>query len=286
MYRAYGVFAVGSTVIFGPGALFDQNYVFNSSVALGWNNQLYHNSSGHFQANYFDRYFVDQCLVNCSYGPELQHFPFYEEALPLVNAIRSFTEAYVQSYYPTDDLFAQDYELQAWIVEANGPAQVLDFPSAPLTSRATLVDILTQMAYLIGVMHPALNEGSLSTSWYVPLHPVAHYQPLPTSKGIQSVLPFLPNLAEALNQNALFAFFSRPNYKYEGLDLPAMFSSPGFLNRANNDTQAATAQFQSTLAELSAANHAKRFDGDGLSQGMPFIWRSLDPIRASFFLDV
>lgn len=286
MYRAYGVFAIGSSFVFGPGALFDQNSAFNSSVALSWNNQLYHNSSGRFQTNYFDRYFVDQCLVNCSYGPELQNFPFYEEALPLVNAMRSFTEAYIQSYYPTDDLFAEDDELQAWVVEANGPAQVLDFPSAPLTSRTTLVDILTQMAYLIGVMHPALNEGSLSTSWYVPLHPMAHYQPLPASKGIRSVLPYLPSVAEALNQTAFYAIFSRPNDKYEGLDLLSMFSSPGFLGRANNDTQLAAAQFQATLAKLSADNHAKTFDGDGLSQGMPFIWRSLDPVRASYFLDV
>jgi hypothetical protein len=277
---------VGTKELFNPGGPFDQNFAFGSSVALAWNSQLYRNISGHFQANYFNRWFVDRGLVNCSYGPPLAHFPFYEDAAPIVDSIRTFVDAYVESFYPTDDLLSQDTELQAWIVEANGAAQVIDFPPAPLTSRTTLIDILTQMAYLTGPMHHSLNGGAYATSWHLPLHPVAHYQPLPTSKGINSVMPFLPNVTQAINQIALFLQFNRPGYRYEGLNLPALFSSPGFLNRTNNDTRNAATQFQTAMAKLSAASQAKGFDGNGLSQGMPFIWRTIDPMRLPYFLDV
>ena len=200
--------------------------------------------------------------------------------------MRAFMDTYIQSYYPTDDLFSQDTELQAWIVEANGPAQALDFPPAPLTSRTTLVDILTQMAYLAGVLHHALNSGSYASSWYLPLHPVAHYQPLPTSKGIKSVVPFLPNTTQAINEIVLLLSFNRPNLRYEGLNLPAMFLNSDFLSRANNDTQTAAVEFQTNVVKLSAANQAKSFDSDGLSQGMPFIWRTVDPMRLPYFFSI
>ncbi|KAJ9617206.1 hypothetical protein H2200_000927 [Cladophialophora chaetospira] len=286
MYRAYAVRLAGSTSLFNAGGLVDQNFAFNASTVLGWNSRLYQNVLGRFQTNYFERWFTDHGLINSSYGPALTHFPFYEDVKPVVDSMRVFIEAFVRSYYPTDDLISQDTELQAWIVEANGPAQVLDFPPAPLTSRTTLVDILTHMTYLTGVLHHALNSGAYAASWHLPLHPIAHYQPLPTSKGVKSVLPFLPNATHAINQIALLNSFNRPSYKYDGLNLPALFSNPTFLARANNDTQAAAARFQTSLTKLSAVNQAKSFDRDGLSQGMPFIWRTVDPMRLPSFLSM
>ena len=286
MYRAYAVRLAGTQRLFNPGGLFDQSFAIAAADALAWNSELYRSISGHFQANYFDRWFVDRGLVNCSYGPELSYFPFYEDARPIVDSMRTFVETYVQSYYPSDDVISQDTELQAWMVETNKPAQVLDFPSAPLTSRTTLVGILTQVAYLTGVLHHALNSGAYASSWHLPLHPVAHYQPLPKSKGIESVLPFLPNTTQAIQQIGLSIVFNRPSYKYEGLNLPALFSNPVFLGRTNNETQAAALEFQTSLANLSAVNQAKRFDSDGLSQGMPLIWRTIDPLRLPYFLSI
>ncbi len=286
MYRAYAVRPAGAQILFNPGGAFDQSFAITGADALAWNSQLYLNISGHFQANYFDRWFVDRGLINCSYGPELSHFPYYEDAQPIVASMRTFVETYIQSYYPSDDVILQDSELQAWMVESNGPAQVLDFPSAPITTRTTLVDIITQMAYLAGLLHHALNSGAYASSWHLPLHPVAHYQPLPTSKGVASVLPFLPNVTQAIQQIGLFISFNRPSYKYEGLNLPALFSNPTFLGRTNNTTQVAALQFQTSLAKLSAVNQAKAFDSDGLSQGMPFIWRTIEPLRLPYFLSI
>ena len=78
MYRAYAIRPAGTTALFNDGGPYDQNFAVNSSTILAWDSQLYRNVSGHFQANYMDRWFVDRGLLNCSYGPALTHFPFYE----------------------------------------------------------------------------------------------------------------------------------------------------------------------------------------------------------------
>lgn len=71
-------------------------------------------------------------------------------------------QSFVDSYYATDNVVASDAELAAWFVEASGPAQAYDFPCAPVDGkptacdRATLVDLLTHMAYLTGVQYVSL----------------------------------------------------------------------------------------------------------------------------------
>jgi hypothetical protein len=105
--------------------------------------------------------------------------------------------SFVNSYYPTSSSIAQDNELQAWFAEANGPAEVIDFPNAP--SKATLIAVLIHFAFLTGVAHHTLNTGdpiaSLAT---LPFHPVALFQPIPTAKGVTNIVLFLPSASAAL----------------------------------------------------------------------------------------
>ena len=211
MYRAYAIRVVGATSLFNPGGDFDRNFALGSAGFNTWGSQLYHESGGYFQSNYFDRIFVERGLIHSGFGPDLPHFPFYEDVAPIHAVIREFMRSFVATYYENDDSLANDPEVNAWVLEANGPAQVYDFPSAPLMQRESLVDILTQMAYLAGVMHHALNSGVLSSSWTLPLHPTAHWQPLPTSKGIVSVMPYLPNLNQSISQIVVETEFNRPN---------------------------------------------------------------------------
>lgn len=67
--------------------------------------------------------------------------------------------ALVNAYYATDAVVAADTELSAWFAEANGAAQVIDFPCLAGASvarracgKADLVGILTHFAYLSGVL--------------------------------------------------------------------------------------------------------------------------------------
>lgn len=52
--------------------------------------------------------------------------------------------SFVSSYYSQDSVVAADTEIQAWVKECNGPAKVMDFPTA-ITKASTLIDVLTHM---------------------------------------------------------------------------------------------------------------------------------------------
>jgi len=77
-------------------------------------------------------------------GPPLKHFPFYDDASVINDALRAFMTAFARSYYASDAVVAADNEIQAWVAECNGAAGVLGFP-ARISGVGTLVDVLTQM---------------------------------------------------------------------------------------------------------------------------------------------
>ena len=61
-----------------------------------------------------------------------------------------------------------------------------------------------------------------------------------------------------------------------------MFDDPIMLNRMNPKTKAAAAKFKQSMQVFSEEVSGRTFDADGLSQGMPFIWRALDPNVAPY----
>jgi hypothetical protein len=193
---------------------------------------------------------------------------------------------YVEEYYPSDDIIANDPELQAWFLEANGPAEVYDFPPSPLTQRETLIALLTHVAYLAGIEHHALNTNSLAASWALPLHPTSHWAPLPRAKGIDSVVPYLPNLNRSISQIVVETQFSRPGYMYTNETLYSLFSDPEFLDATTPRVRNASSTFMSNMLRLGAGIESKRFDEQGLSQGMPFIWDNVNPLVMPFFLAI
>jgi hypothetical protein len=82
-------------------------------------------------------------LLNSPYGPALKNFPFYEDASTIYNAMHTFMTSFVNSYYSTDSDVIADTEIQAWVTESQGPAEVIDFPS--ITTKSALIDALTHM---------------------------------------------------------------------------------------------------------------------------------------------
>ena len=287
MYQAYAIRPIGAQILFNPGGLFDQNFALDNVAVEQFVADFYPTEAGPVQANYFNTNLANRGLIDCDYGPQLAHFPWAEDAEAIVNALREFTTSFVNYYYYNEILVSQDQELQAWASEATCAAEVIDFPASPIVSRETIIDLLTHLAYLTGVNHHTLNSGSLAAnSGVLPFHPAALYAPVPDAKGVESVIPYLPNTNASVNQAALFAGFVRPRLFGSDGDLESIFERSGFLAGASRKIILAAAQLQSRLRAISDDIQTRSFDSEGLAQGMPFIWQNLDPGKVPFFLAI
>ena len=288
MYQAYSIRPVGETVLFNDGGFFDQSFAVTNHAVRKFATDFYPTVAGFFRSNYFENELRGRGLVDSTYGPPLPHFPFFQDGTEIIAVIRRFVKSFVHAYYETDGVLAQDWEVQAWVEEANGPAMVIDFPSAPITKLDTLVDILTHVAWLGGVSHHVLNSGEpVATSGVLPLHPAALYAPPPEKKGVvDSLLPFLPNEQKAIEQIALLARFNRPQLVQKQETLLHMFDDETLLGRGRDEATFANERFMTEMREISEHINKKSFDKDGLCQGMPFVWKGMDPAQIPFFLSV
>ncbi|GAP93054.1 putative manganese lipoxygenase [Rosellinia necatrix] len=288
MHQAYAIRPVGETVLFNEGGFFDRSFAVNSQAVRQFATDFYPTVAGAFTPNYFEEELRRRGLINSTDGPELPHLPFYEDGSRILPVIRRFVQSYVDAYYESDAMLAYDWELQAWIEEANGPAEVIDFPPAPLTRVETLVDIITHIAWLGGVSHHVLNAGTpVATAGVLPLHPAALYAPPPTEKGVVAdLLPFLPDARASIEQIALLARFNRPQLVDSRETLLHMFNHEALLGHGPGSLVFANERFMADMRAISDDINEKTFDEAGLCQGMPFVWRAMDPGQIPFFLSV
>lgn len=144
-YQVFAIQPIAASILFNPGGAVDQIFGYTGAAAQDFTTNLYFNGgAGNFQANYFLANLESRGLVNSAFGPELAHFPFYEDASIIHNAIEDVMTTFVYSYYSSDSALEADNELQAWAREANGAAGVIGFPQS-ISSAETLIGILTQM---------------------------------------------------------------------------------------------------------------------------------------------
>lgn len=287
MYQAFAIRPIGNEVLFNNGGFFDSSFTPTNFAGRSLSGELYSAGAGLFRTSQFTHDLVQRGLMNCSYGPALKNMPFYETVRPMIAAIEDFVTVYVDTYSPSDRLLVQDHELQAWVQEANEVANVLDFPLYPLTSRETLVDILSHLAFLTGIAHHVLNGATPGeSSSILPLHPSAFNLPLPTTKGIPNLMPYLHSDTEALKQASLMVRFNRPQLELQKGSLFYMFAGEEFLAHASDTVKQAAKVFSEKIGKISDAIRGQKFDARGLAQGMPFIWRSLGPRRIPYYLAV
>jgi hypothetical protein len=287
MHQAYAIRPVGEAVLFNEGGYFDRSFAVSNHAVRQFATEFYPTVAGAFKRNYFEEELRGRGLINSTYGPDLPHFPFYEDGSKMLPVIRRFVQSFVDAYYETDVMLALDWEVQAWIEEANGPAMVIDFPEGPITEPETLVDIITHIAWLGGVSHHVLNSGTpVATSGVLPLHPAALYAPPPEKKGIKDILPFLPNEQDAVQQIALLARFNRPQLVDSQETLLHMFDDESLLEGGRREVVFANERFMTDMRQISEDINKKTFDEEGLCQGMPFVWKGMDPGQIPFFLSV
>ena len=102
MYRAYAVRYPGERNLLNPGGDFDRNFALPSSAVFQYEPGAHTSSAGRFRSNQLLNKFRSNGLIDSSFGPPLKHFPFYEDARPILDAIRAFLETFVGAYYEGD----------------------------------------------------------------------------------------------------------------------------------------------------------------------------------------
>ncbi|KAI5247638.1 Lipoxygenase [Aureobasidium subglaciale] len=287
MYEVFAIQPLAASILFAPGGAVETNFAYSAASAQDYSSGYYFNRSGAFQSNYFLTDLTNRGLINPKVGPSLKNFPFYEDASVIHSATRTFMTSFVNSYYAQNSVLTADNEIQAWVKECNGAAKVINFPSA-ISNTSTLIDILTQMAHLSSTAHHVVNTNELiSASSVLPFHPQSLYQPVPKQKrSVSNPATFLPPYNKAQDQLNVNALFSRNYFADTNRTLSHMFDDPTTFSRMNVNTRNAAATFKSTMDAFSSKVRARTFDSKGLSQGMPFVWKALDPNLAPFGVTV
>ncbi|KAI8625233.1 lipoxygenase [Xylariaceae sp. FL1651] len=258
-------------------------YPWTGYAARQYTNQVY--SSGevsNFQSNYYRTNLENRGLINSRFGPALKHFPFYEDTSVVVGIMRDFMEDFIYSYYPNDRAVLEDKELQNWAREGQ-IAKVRDFPTS-IPNRETVVDMLTHMAYLGSVVHSVMSSnGAIGDSASLPFAPSAFWKPLPTEKGVTDIMQYMPPIDGAVWQVSTLAGANRAIWRNTNETMSHMFDDDTMLSRMNGGTKAAAAKFKAAMYHFSDVVRARKFDKDGLSQGLPFMWNVLDPNWAPYW---
>ncbi|KAH8898556.1 Lipoxygenase [Thozetella sp. PMI_491] len=273
-------------ILFIPGGAVDLVFPYTGQSAQDFaTNRYKYGGAGRFQSNYFTSDLTKRGLINSPIGPSLKHFPFYEDAGTIYTAILNFMKRLVYTFYASDAELIADSEIQAWVAECNGPAQVIDFP-AKITDRPTLVYVLTHLAHLVSSAHHTVNTNELlKVSSTLPFCPPALYKAPPTTKNANTNLAtFLPPLTKVLQQFSVGALFARPLLAGTNRTIMHMFDDRVMLARMPVAMSIANKLFMDSMQQFSSQVSSRGFDSTGLSQGMPFVWKALDPNVAPYYI--
>ncbi|KAG9795848.1 Lipoxygenase, partial [Aureobasidium melanogenum] len=266
MYEVFAIQPLAASILFAPGGVVDEAFPYTYGSAQNYSSNYYFTRSGFFQSGYFLTDLKNRGLINATTGPQLKNFPYYEDASVIYSAIRTFMTSFVSSYYSQDSVVVADTEIQAWVKECNGPAKVMDFPTA-ITKASTLIDVLTHMAHLSSTAHHTVNTNELmSASATLPFHAMSLYSPVPKQKGVTNLVAFLPPLKQAEEQIGINSLFSRNYLAGTNRTLSHMFDDAAMLKRMNVNTRNAATTFMNSMNSFSSKIKARTFDSKGLSQ--------------------
>jgi arachidonate 15-lipoxygenase (second type)/8-lipoxygenase (S-type) len=101
---------------------------------------------------------------------------------------------------------------------------------------------------------------------------------------VANITTFLPPLEAALSQITASAGVSRQQFIGTNRTLVHMFDDPEMLQKMNVQTIQAAARFKGAMNSISEEISGRTFDQNGLNQGMPFLWETLDPSVPPFSL--
>lgn len=97
-----------------------------------------------------------------------------------------------------------------------------------------------------------------------------------------SVVDYLPEFDGILLSVTLATLFARPLIIGSNRTIIHMFDDDQTMKLMNSKTRDANTAFIASMKGFSAQVNARSFGSDGLSQGMPFVWKALDPNVAPY----
>lgn len=176
----------------------------------------------------------------------LPHFPYRDDGILLWQAISRFVRDYVNLYYKEEVDVQQDRELQAWAdeVACASKGRVKNMPSQ-IENRTQLIELLTNLIFICGPQHGAVNFSQYDYMAFVPNMPAAAYCPVPGQNELlteQQLLDFLPPEEAAREQVVLIRRLG--SYHYDRL---GFYEEDAFTDLA---AQQIVEQFQHNLAEI------------------------------------
>jgi hypothetical protein len=298
-YQAYSARPVGEAMCFNPMGHWDENFHISQ---IGCRNFVteYWPQYGAYEPNYLHTDLHARGLIDAAGKYPFKQFPFWDDASQVVRIQRDFYTAFVDTYYGVDSDVTADHELTAWFeevrrgptgpeVEAQGLTPVASFPSA--ADKKVLVDVLTHNAWL-QIAHHSLNAGDpIRSSLTLPFHPGGLYQPAPEAKGVDSLIPFLPNATASVTYIGFLASFNRPRYRSmePPRTLAHAYTGKNFLSRfGEKAVHQAAEKYLEAMSALGAENDARKIEVDGMctGQGLPFCWTALNPSYIPWFFSV
>ncbi|EOO04024.1 putative manganese lipoxygenase protein [Phaeoacremonium minimum UCRPA7] len=162
-YQLFAIQILAEAVLFNSGGAVDLVFPYSGQAAKNYTTNRYNNGAGQFKANYFKTDLKSRGLIDYCHGPRIKNFPFYQDAGVIYDAIHTFMTSFVKSYYSSDSEVASDQEIQAWVEECNGAAQVFDFPSE-ISSIDTLIDVLTHVPGASGLIGTSRSQHERTSS--------------------------------------------------------------------------------------------------------------------------
>jgi arachidonate 15-lipoxygenase len=162
----------------------------------------------------------------------LPGYSYRDDALLIWNAISKYCTDFVGHCYSSDsDVASCDTELQNWLadVRSNNGGRIKGVPD--VTTRESLVDVLTQVIFTCSAQHSAVNFSQYDYFAFVPNSPGSAYaRPLPSaqSTGVTDLREILPPQDKSLEQTHLMWQLSKYRYDklgtYEFVTFPPPYS--------------------------------------------------------------
>jgi arachidonate 15-lipoxygenase len=136
----------------------------------------------------------------------LPDYPYRDDALLLWQATETYVKDYLSLYYTSDADVNEDTELQAWarkLMSSEGGGIKKLVSDGELDTLAKLVEVVTQIIFVAGPQHAAVNYPQYDYLAFSPNIPLAGYQSPPKAAeevDINYILRLLPPQAQAAYQ--------------------------------------------------------------------------------------
>jgi hypothetical protein len=196
-------------------------------------------------------------------------FWFRDDALRLWECHSTYIKKIVESFYPSDEVIAGDYELQAWAHEMADPlfGAIAGLPvnaQHQFTNRDQLIKFITSIFYNVTTRHSYVENVGVNYFGFVPANPAHFRLPIPkdnTDIPIETIVAALPELSDAVLQTALIDSVSTA--VPEVVRLTAQPSD--YMKDSPKPVQDAIKAWKTSLAEIDQA-----IDNRNKQIGIPF----------------